>query len=81
MPKLPNGPHSEFLKGLLFLLPGTFKLAFFNYCGVNSNGCNLSFRKPGLTGRGLYELKPDCAKDFNLYFYHFSRAEQSKVTA
>lgn len=39
----------------------------------------LSFRKPGLTGRGLYELKPECAKDFNLYFYHFSRAEQSKV--
>ncbi|KAL8185338.1 UNVERIFIED_CONTAM: E3 ubiquitin-protein ligase ubr2, partial [Gekko kuhli] len=37
------------------------------------------FKKPGLTGRGLYELKPDCAKDFNLYFYHFSRAEQSKA--
>uniref|UniRef100_A0A8C5T726 E3 ubiquitin-protein ligase n=1 Tax=Malurus cyaneus samueli TaxID=2593467 RepID=A0A8C5T726_9PASS len=38
------------------------------------------FKKPGLTGRGLYELKPECAKNFNLYFYHFSRAEQSKVT-
>uniref|UniRef100_A0A8C6VG68 E3 ubiquitin-protein ligase n=1 Tax=Naja naja TaxID=35670 RepID=A0A8C6VG68_NAJNA len=37
------------------------------------------FKKPGLTGRGLYELKPECAKDFNLYFYHFSRAEQSKA--
>lgn len=37
-------------------------------------------RKPGLTGRGLYELKPECTKNFNLYFYHFSRAEQSKVT-
>lgn len=36
-------------------------------------------RKPGLTGRGMYELKPECAKEFNLYFYHFSRAEQSKV--
>lgn len=36
-------------------------------------------RKPGLTGRGLYELKPECTKNFNLYFYHFSRAEQSKV--
>uniref|UniRef100_A0A8C8SAP4 E3 ubiquitin-protein ligase n=1 Tax=Pelusios castaneus TaxID=367368 RepID=A0A8C8SAP4_9SAUR len=33
------------------------------------------FKKPGLTGRGLYELKPECTKDFNLYFYHFSRAE------
>ncbi|KAJ6666943.1 hypothetical protein lerEdw1_018945 [Lerista edwardsae] len=37
------------------------------------------FKKPGLTGRGLYELKPECSKDFNLYFYHFSRAEQSKA--
>ncbi|XP_023577001.1 E3 ubiquitin-protein ligase UBR2 [Octodon degus] len=36
-------------------------------------------RKPGLTGRGMYELKPECAKEFNLYFYHFSRAEQSKA--
>ena len=27
----------------------------------------------------MYELKPECAKEFNLYFYHFSRAEQSKV--
>uniref|UniRef100_A0A8D1QXA0 E3 ubiquitin-protein ligase n=1 Tax=Sus scrofa TaxID=9823 RepID=A0A8D1QXA0_PIG len=37
------------------------------------------FKKPGLTGRGMYELKPECAKQFNLYFYHFSRAEQSKA--
>ncbi|XP_044285629.1 E3 ubiquitin-protein ligase UBR2 isoform X3 [Varanus komodoensis] len=37
------------------------------------------FKKPGLTGRGLYELKLECAKNFNLYFYHFSRAEQSKA--
>ncbi|KAK2505994.1 hypothetical protein MC885_004864 [Smutsia gigantea] len=36
-------------------------------------------KKPGLTGRGMYELKPECAKEFNLYFYHFSRAEQSKA--
>lgn len=28
----------------------------------------------------MYELKPECAKEFNLYFYHFSRAEQSKVS-
>ncbi|XP_051008809.1 E3 ubiquitin-protein ligase UBR2 isoform X1 [Acomys russatus] len=37
------------------------------------------FKKPGLTGRGMYELKPECAKDFSLYFYHFSRAEQAKA--
>ncbi|CAJ0921755.1 unnamed protein product [Ranitomeya imitator] len=38
-----------------------------------------SFKKPGLTGRGLYELKPECTKDFNLFYYHYSRAEQSKI--
>ncbi|KAM8946628.1 E3 ubiquitin-protein ligase UBR2 isoform 2-T2 [Pelodytes ibericus] len=38
-----------------------------------------SFKKPGLTGRGLYELRPECTKDFNLFFYHYSRAEQSKA--
>ncbi|XP_068089086.1 E3 ubiquitin-protein ligase UBR2 isoform X1 [Hyperolius riggenbachi] len=38
-----------------------------------------SFKKPGLTGRGLYELKPECVKEFNLFYYHYSRAEQSKA--
>ncbi|KTG32945.1 hypothetical protein cypCar_00013012 [Cyprinus carpio] len=36
------------------------------------------FKKPGVTGRGLYKLRPDCAKMFNLYFHHYSRADQSK---
>lgn len=38
-----------------------------------------SFRKPGVTGRGLYELKPEWNKHFNLYFHHYSRADQSKA--
>lgn len=38
-----------------------------------------SFKKPGVTGRGLYKLRPECAKMFNLYFYHYSRADQSKA--
>uniref|UniRef100_UPI00398E757E E3 ubiquitin-protein ligase UBR2 n=1 Tax=Pristiophorus japonicus TaxID=55135 RepID=UPI00398E757E len=38
-----------------------------------------SFKKPGLTGRGLYELKRECTKEFNLFFYHYSRADQSKA--
>ncbi|XP_048858643.1 E3 ubiquitin-protein ligase UBR2 isoform X1 [Brienomyrus brachyistius] len=37
------------------------------------------FKKPGVTGRGLYELRPECAKQFNLYFYHYLRADQSKA--
>lgn len=43
--------------------------------------CVVSDRKPGVTGRGLYKLRPECAKMFNLYFHHYSRADQSKVTA
>uniref|UniRef100_A0A671Y292 E3 ubiquitin-protein ligase n=1 Tax=Sparus aurata TaxID=8175 RepID=A0A671Y292_SPAAU len=35
--------------------------------------------KPGVTGRGLYELRPEWNKHFNLYFHHYSRADQSKV--
>uniref|UniRef100_A0A673N668 E3 ubiquitin-protein ligase n=1 Tax=Sinocyclocheilus rhinocerous TaxID=307959 RepID=A0A673N668_9TELE len=38
-----------------------------------------SFKKPGVTGRGLYKLRPECAKMFNLYFHHYSRADQSKA--
>ncbi|KAM4607650.1 LOW QUALITY PROTEIN: E3 ubiquitin-protein ligase UBR2 [Polymixia lowei] len=37
------------------------------------------FKKPGVTGRGLYELRPEWTKYFNLYFYHYSRADQSKA--
>ncbi|XP_075902159.1 E3 ubiquitin-protein ligase UBR2 isoform X1 [Nelusetta ayraudi] len=38
-----------------------------------------SFRKPGVTGRGLYELRPEWNRHFNLYFHHYSRADQSKA--
>ncbi|XP_061821734.1 E3 ubiquitin-protein ligase UBR2 [Nerophis lumbriciformis] len=41
--------------------------------------CVASFKKPGVTGRGLYELRPEWSKHFNLYFYHYSRADQSKA--
>lgn len=41
--------------------------------------CTVLFRKPGVTGRGLYELRPEWNKHFNLYFHHYSRADQSKV--
>uniref|UniRef100_A0A3Q4MJ36 E3 ubiquitin-protein ligase n=1 Tax=Neolamprologus brichardi TaxID=32507 RepID=A0A3Q4MJ36_NEOBR len=38
-----------------------------------------SFKKPGVTGRGLYELRPEWNRYFNLYFHHYSRADQSKA--
>lgn len=50
---------------------------------LNWSVCNsvwiVLYRKPGVTGRGLYKLRPECAKMFNLYFHHYSRADQSKV--
>jgi len=38
-----------------------------------------TFKKPGVTGRGLYELKPEYLKDYNPFFYHYTRIEQSKA--
>ncbi|XP_078593140.1 E3 ubiquitin-protein ligase UBR2-like isoform X3 [Branchiostoma floridae x Branchiostoma japonicum] len=37
-----------------------------------------SFKKPGVTGMGRYELKPEFYKDYNPFFYHYTRADQSK---
>jgi E3 ubiquitin-protein ligase UBR2 len=37
------------------------------------------FKKPsGSGGKGMYELKPECYSQYNPYFYHYSRADQSK---
>ncbi|XP_078350500.1 E3 ubiquitin-protein ligase UBR2-like [Oculina patagonica] len=38
-----------------------------------------TFKKPGVTGRGLYELKEEYLKEYNPFFYHYTRIEQSKV--
>uniref|UniRef100_A0AAR2KYN6 E3 ubiquitin-protein ligase n=1 Tax=Pygocentrus nattereri TaxID=42514 RepID=A0AAR2KYN6_PYGNA len=45
----------------------------------NVSRISYAHTKPGVTGRGLYELRPECAKQFNLYFHHYSRADQSKA--
>uniref|UniRef100_A0A8C2DRB6 E3 ubiquitin-protein ligase n=1 Tax=Cyprinus carpio TaxID=7962 RepID=A0A8C2DRB6_CYPCA len=37
------------------------------------------FKKPGVSGHGLYELKKECLKEFNPFFYHYSRPQHSKV--
>lgn len=36
-------------------------------------------RKPGLTGRGVYELKPEYYEQYNPFFYHYSASDHSKV--
>ncbi|XP_014664856.1 PREDICTED: E3 ubiquitin-protein ligase UBR2-like isoform X1 [Priapulus caudatus] len=36
------------------------------------------FKKPRETVRGTYELKPDCYKHYNPFFYHYTRSDLSK---
>ncbi|XP_038123293.1 E3 ubiquitin-protein ligase UBR1 isoform X2 [Cyprinodon tularosa] len=38
-----------------------------------------TFRKPGVSGHGLYELKKERLIDFNPFFYHYSRSQRSKA--
>uniref|UniRef100_UPI00398EC789 E3 ubiquitin-protein ligase UBR1 n=1 Tax=Pristiophorus japonicus TaxID=55135 RepID=UPI00398EC789 len=38
-----------------------------------------TFKKPGLSGHGVYELKPECLKHFNLFFYHYYKSQQTKA--
>ncbi|XP_051723621.1 E3 ubiquitin-protein ligase UBR1 [Ctenopharyngodon idella] len=38
-----------------------------------------TFKKPGVSGHGLYELKKEYLKEFNPFFYHYSRPQHSKA--
>uniref|UniRef100_A0AAR2J1E2 E3 ubiquitin-protein ligase n=1 Tax=Pygocentrus nattereri TaxID=42514 RepID=A0AAR2J1E2_PYGNA len=38
-----------------------------------------TFKKPGVSGHGLYELKKECLKEFNPFFYHYTKSQHSKV--
>ncbi|RDD37274.1 E3 ubiquitin-protein ligase UBR2 [Trichoplax sp. H2] len=38
-----------------------------------------NYRKPGLTGRGVYELKPEYYEEYNPFFYHYSVSDHSKA--
>uniref|UniRef100_H2ZUK3 E3 ubiquitin-protein ligase n=1 Tax=Latimeria chalumnae TaxID=7897 RepID=H2ZUK3_LATCH len=38
-----------------------------------------TFKKPGVSGHGVYELKKECLKEFNLYFYHYSKSQHTKA--
>uniref|UniRef100_A0A0L8GI50 E3 ubiquitin-protein ligase n=1 Tax=Octopus bimaculoides TaxID=37653 RepID=A0A0L8GI50_OCTBM len=37
-----------------------------------------NFKKSQVGGKGHYELKPEYCEQYNPYFYHYSRSEQSK---
>ncbi|XP_075874232.1 E3 ubiquitin-protein ligase UBR1 isoform X1 [Nelusetta ayraudi] len=38
-----------------------------------------TFRKPGVSGHGLYEVKKERLAEFNPFFYHYSRSQHSKA--
>ncbi|XP_074145507.1 E3 ubiquitin-protein ligase UBR1 isoform X1 [Sminthopsis crassicaudata] len=37
------------------------------------------FKKPGVSGHGVYELREECMKEFNMFFYHYSKTQHSKA--
>uniref|UniRef100_A0A8B9FJ00 E3 ubiquitin-protein ligase n=1 Tax=Amazona collaria TaxID=241587 RepID=A0A8B9FJ00_9PSIT len=39
-----------------------------------------TFKKPGVSGHGVYELKDECLKEFNMFFYHYTKTQHSKVS-
>ena len=48
-----------------------------SYCYIN---VLCGFRKPsGSASKGVYELKDESLKEYSPFFYHYSRADQSKV--
>ncbi|XP_050830780.1 E3 ubiquitin-protein ligase UBR1 isoform X4 [Serinus canaria] len=38
-----------------------------------------TFKKPGVSGHGVYELKDECLKEFNMFFYHYTKTQHSKA--
>ncbi|KAM4541816.1 E3 ubiquitin-protein ligase UBR1 [Odontesthes bonariensis] len=38
-----------------------------------------TFKRPGVSGHGLYEVKKDLLQEFNPFFYHYSRSQHSKA--
>uniref|UniRef100_A0A8C7V8J5 E3 ubiquitin-protein ligase n=1 Tax=Oncorhynchus mykiss TaxID=8022 RepID=A0A8C7V8J5_ONCMY len=38
-----------------------------------------TFKKPGVSGHGLYEVKKECLPEFNPFFFHYSKSQHSKV--
>ncbi|XP_072313992.1 E3 ubiquitin-protein ligase UBR1 isoform X2 [Eucyclogobius newberryi] len=38
-----------------------------------------TFKKPGVSGHGLYEVKKELLEEFNPFFYHYSRSQHSKA--
>uniref|UniRef100_A0A8C7CP95 E3 ubiquitin-protein ligase n=1 Tax=Oncorhynchus kisutch TaxID=8019 RepID=A0A8C7CP95_ONCKI len=60
--------HSSLVKGL----PENVRIFF-------TDLLILPFRKPGVSGHGLYEVKKECLPEFNPFFFHYSKSQHSKA--
>ncbi|XP_072285136.1 E3 ubiquitin-protein ligase UBR1 isoform X1 [Pyxicephalus adspersus] len=38
-----------------------------------------NFKKPGVSGHGVYELKEEYLDQFNVFFYHYTKTQRSKA--
>ncbi|XP_066464442.1 E3 ubiquitin-protein ligase UBR1 [Eleutherodactylus coqui] len=38
-----------------------------------------TFKKPGVSGHGVYELKDEYLNHFNVFFYHYTKTQRSKA--
>ncbi|KAG8560946.1 hypothetical protein GDO81_015191 [Engystomops pustulosus] len=38
-----------------------------------------TFKKPGVSGHGVYELKDEYLNQFNVFFYHYTKTQRSKA--
>ncbi|XP_056403083.1 E3 ubiquitin-protein ligase UBR1 isoform X1 [Hyla sarda] len=38
-----------------------------------------TFKKPGVSGHGVYELKDEYLSQFNVFFYHYTKTQRSKA--
>ncbi|KAM5130023.1 E3 ubiquitin-protein ligase UBR1 isoform 3-T3 [Mantella aurantiaca] len=38
-----------------------------------------NFKKPGVSGHGVYELKEEYLEQFNVFFYHYTKTQRSKA--
>lgn len=38
-----------------------------------------TFKKPGVSGHGVYELKDEYLDQFNVFFYHYTKTQRSKA--
>ncbi|XP_070613913.1 E3 ubiquitin-protein ligase UBR1 [Erythrolamprus reginae] len=37
------------------------------------------FKKPGVSSHGVYELKEECLKEYNVFFYHYTKTQHNKA--